>query len=70
MYHYFNELVPQCGKQLSYLQLYFNDTKHELKENHFSRSDAVNKQILEKLIKILEAKPYTVFFFSKLEKYR
>jgi hypothetical protein len=73
VYHYINDLLPLDG-HLSYLQLYFYDTEHEI-ENRLHDSDRLNPSILRKTLDILRVNPYCSFFYtlrnvSNLENYQ
>ena len=62
MYHYINDLLP-LDDHPSYLQLYFYDTKHEVR-NRVYNSDRLNPSILTQIIDILKLNPYCALFRS------
>ena len=60
VYHYINEIIPS-NNQLSYLQLYFYDTDHEI-ENRLQNCPKLDQHILCILLNILQVNPYCSFF--------
>lgn len=56
------ELLPEDSNP-SYLQLYFYDTKHELKNCAYDSRKLDPTIIIAQLIDILQVNPYSFFFF-------
>ena len=67
MYHLIGSLLPEEGREPSFLQLYFYDTDNEL-ENRMRSMRNRNHQLIESLQQILRnANPWINFFKSALE---
>ncbi|KAL5572066.1 hypothetical protein UlMin_021663 [Ulmus minor] len=60
IYHYINELLPSNNIP-SYLQLYFYDTEHEIK-NRIQASSKLSSNIITRILNILQVNPYSTFF--------